>query len=348
MVEPLPTPQPSITVSIVVPVFSGEAFLRELTGEVERLRQRWIEAGALLAVGELIFVDDAAVDRSPELLDQIAEEKSWVRVVHLSRNFGTHAATDAGILYSSGDWVVTLDEDLQHPPAAIPAMLRKAAETRCDIVYANPEGEVHERAWRDVSSRSIKRIIKWLTGNPHILNVNSFRLIRGPVARSASSLASHDTYFDIALSWFTQRVEVVRMNLKDRRFIDTGKSGFTFRSLLSHARRLLISSQLKVLRLGALLGFFFVLMSIMGGILLILVKLLAPQSFAPHGWASMMVTIVLLGGLILLLLGILLEYTSSLVLRAHGKPLFFVIDRRSDAALARALELTEQHKDRVA
>jgi len=191
MVEPLPTPQPSITVSIVVPVFSGEAFLRDLTGEVERLRRRWIEAGSLLAVGELIFVDDAAIDRSPELLDQIAEEKSWVRVVHLSRNFGTHAATDAGILYSSGDWVVTLDEDLQHPPAAIPAMLRKAAETRCDIVYANPEGDVHERAWRDVSSRSYKRIIKWLT---------------------------------IALSWFTQRVEVVRMNLKDRRYIDTGTS----------------------------------------------------------------------------------------------------------------------------
>jgi glycosyltransferase involved in cell wall biosynthesis len=80
MVEPLPTPQPSITVSIVVPVFSGEAFLRDLTGEVERLRRRWIEAGSLLAVGELIFVDDAAIDRSPELLDQIAEEKSWVRV----------------------------------------------------------------------------------------------------------------------------------------------------------------------------------------------------------------------------------------------------------------------------
>lgn len=108
------------------------------------------------------------------------------------------------------------------------------------------------------------------------------------------------------------------MNLKDRRYIDTGTSGYTFHTLLSHARRLLISSQLKVLRLGALLGFFFVLMSIIGGIVLILVKLLAPESFAPHGWASMMVTIVMLGGLTLLLLGILLEYTSILVLRAHG------------------------------
>lgn len=102
MVEPLPTPQPSITTSIVVPVFSGEAFLRELTGEVERLRQRWFEAGSLLAVSELIFVDDFAINRSPELLNQIAKEKSWVRVVHLSRNFGSHAATDAGILHSSG------------------------------------------------------------------------------------------------------------------------------------------------------------------------------------------------------------------------------------------------------
>ena len=345
MVEPPATSQPRITVSIVVPVYSGEDYLRELTAEVDRLRQRWIDSGPLLAMDELIFVDDSAIDRSAELLDQIAKEKSWVRVVHLSRNFGTHAATDAGILQSSGDWVVTLDEDLQHPPAAIPAMLRKAADTECDIVYANPEGDVHERGLRDVSSRSYKRIIQWLTGNPHIRSVNSFRLIRGPIARAASGLSSHDTYFDIALSWFTQRVETVRMNLKDRRYIQTGKSGFTFRSLLSHARRLLLSSQLRVLRLGSLLGFFFVFISVVGGIVLVLVRLLAPDSFAPHGWASLMLTVMLMGGLALLLLGLLLEYTTILVLHAHGKPLFFAIDRSSDLALKRALESIEPRKD---
>jgi len=165
MVEP-PQPQPCITVSIVVPVYSGETFLRELTREIERLRQRWVESDSLLAVDELILVDDSAIDRSSELADQLAKEKSWVRVMHLSRNFGQHAATNAGILYSSGDWVVTLDEDLQHPPAAIPAMLRKAAETGCDVVYANPEADVHERGLRDLSSRTFKQLMRWLTGDP--------------------------------------------------------------------------------------------------------------------------------------------------------------------------------------
>lgn len=345
MSEPLSKPPPSVSVSIIVPVYSGEAYLRDLTEEVERLRQGWISSGALLSIEELIFVDDSAVDGSPDLLEQIAKEKPFVRVVHLSRNFGQHAAIVAGVLHSVGDFVVTLDEDLQHPPAAIPAMLRKVAETGCDVVYAGPDSDVHESAFRVFSSRTYKRLIKWLTGNPHIRSVNSFRLVRGAIARGASSVSTHDTFFDIALSWFTQRVEVVPMTLKDRRYIRTGRSGYSLRSLISHARRLLISSQLKVLRLGALIGFFFVLVSVIGGIALFFLKLLAPESIAPHGWTSLMLTVTLLGGLTLLLLGILLEYTSILVMRAHGRPLFFTVDRSSDTALRRAFDLASVSGD---
>src|SRR6516164_7722588 len=106
-----------ISVSLVVPVYSGEPYLRRLVEAVEGLRQRWIAESAPIGIAELIFVDDSAVDGTPALLDTLAAEKPWVTTLHLARNFGQHPATAAGILHSSGDWVATLDEDLQHPPA---------------------------------------------------------------------------------------------------------------------------------------------------------------------------------------------------------------------------------------
>src|SRR5882672_7517570 len=102
-------------------------------------------------------------------------------------------ATIAGILHTSGDWVVTLDEDLQHSPARIEDLLRKAIIHRSDIVYANAETRVHQSHLRDVGSRLYKHVMKLMTGNPNVTAFNSFRLIRGDVARAASSTCGHDT-----------------------------------------------------------------------------------------------------------------------------------------------------------
>src|SRR5262245_59662814 len=115
-----------ISVSVVVPVYSGEALLPELVEQLEKVRSGWHDRGAPMELAEVIFVDDAAIDGSADLLDQIAKEHSWITVVHMMRNFGQHAATIAGVLHSSGDWVVTLDEDLQHPPAEIETLLKQA------------------------------------------------------------------------------------------------------------------------------------------------------------------------------------------------------------------------------
>lgn len=323
----------SVAVSVVVPIYSGATYLEELVQELDALRTHWESTGAPISLAEAIFVDDSAIDESPALIDRLAAERPWIVSLHLARNFGQHAATIAGILHSAGDWVATLDEDLQHPPGHIPDLLRHAVETSADVVYANPTNGVHASIGRDLSSRSFKRLIEWLTRNPNVRIINSFRLMRGSVARAASSVCSHETYFDVALSWFTQRFELVPMTLRDERYISTGKSGYNSRSLMSHARRMLVSSQLKALRLGALFGLVAVGLSGLGIIALVIAKLVVPETIAADGWTSLMLTIVFFGGVVVLLLGIILEYLSSLVLRAHGKPLFFTIDRSTDAQL---------------
>lgn len=319
-----------VSVSAVVPVYAGKAYLERLVGGFDALRSQWADAGAPLELAEVILVDDCGIDGSAELADQLASTHAWVVSLHLSRNSGQHAATIAGILHSSGDWVVTLDEDLQHPPERIPDMLRKAVESGGDIIYAQAKSSVHQTLSRDMSSRGTKRLIAWLSGNKNISYFNSFRLVRGSVARAAASVCSHDTYFDIVLSWFTERVHPIAMDLKDERFIRTGKSGYRMRTLISHARRLIFTGQLKILRLGALLGLTVVVVSMFAALGVLVSKVLYPSSMAVVGWTSLFLTVSFFGGLITLMLGLVMEYMSTLMLRSNGRPLFFTVDRASD------------------
>src|SRR5690606_38851454 len=134
-------------------------------------------------------------------------------------------ATVAGILYSSGDWVVTLDEDLQHKPAKIESLLHTACSEQADVVYAQPASWVHGGGFRDRMSRWIKKLVARLSGNPFVQSFNSFRLIRGDLARAASSICAQYTYFDVALTWFTQRISRITLPMSDDRYVSGQGSG---------------------------------------------------------------------------------------------------------------------------
>ena len=101
-----------------------------------------------------------------------------------------------------------------------------------------------------------------LTGNEHVTKFNSFRLIRGQIARAAASVATERTYFDVALTWFTDRIGLLPLPLKDRRYVTQKTSGYTWYALARHALRLLLGCELKVLRAGALVGFVTLLLSV--------------------------------------------------------------------------------------
>lgn len=325
---------PVTTVSIVVPVYCGAAYLSDLVAELDGLRNEWRQQGSPFVLAEAILVDDAAVDASGDLLEELARSHNWIVPLHMSRNFGQHPATIVGILHSSGDWVVTMDEDLQHRPDVIPRLLREAVCAQLDIVYAKPACAVHEAAARDLTSRGFKRLMQWLTDNPNLADFNSFRLVRGSIARAAASVCSHDTYLDIALCWFTQMIRALPVEMKDERFIRTGRSGYSLKSLFAHAWRMIFSSQIKLLRLGAVVGFAAMGVSILAILYFLGLKFLFPDDIQVQGWTSLFLAVTFFGGLSTFMLGISLQYLSSLVLKVHGKPTYFTIDRSSDAACA--------------
>lgn len=322
-----------LKISTVTPVYRGADTLRALVSELRLLREYWIATNSPVQLIESVFVDDGSQDGSAEELIKLAAEHNWVHVVTLSRNFGQHPATIAGLLYTSGDWVVTLDEDLQHQPKYIIDLLLQASGNQSDIIYAHPEKSVHEAAVRDLTSKYFKLFISRLSGNKYIPLFNSFRLIRGSIARAASAVSSDQTYFDIALSWFTTRIHTKVLPLKDERYIKTGGSGYSLSSLLSHAGRLLQSSSIKYLRFGALTGIVVMVITMLAGLVVLVIKFFYPELILAQGWVSVFLATLFFGGLNAFLIGFVLENVSILLIRSHGKPKFFEVDRSSDQIL---------------
>jgi polyisoprenyl-phosphate glycosyltransferase len=322
-----------LTVSTVTPVYRGARYLPDLVRELDTLRAKWTSEGAPLRLIESIFVIDAAVDDSHAVLRSLQPVYPWLKVICLSRNFGQHAATVAGICHTSSDWVVTLDEDLQHRPSQIDALFRQQIQTGADVVYAQPRRHVHGGGWRDWSSRTIKRLLSWLTSTPEIELFNSYRLVRGGIARSAASSSSSQTYLDIALTWFTNRFDSVEQDLRDVRFIEDSVSGYGFLKLIQHARRLVISSQVDIASSGLTLGVAAIGLAVGLGLWVLVRSLLFPGEFGIRGWASTITVISFFSGVIISIACIALEYLHILAVNQLGKPTFFTVDRDQDAVL---------------
>ncbi len=325
------------TISTVTPVYNGSKYLAGLIDALSVLRDDLKSADAALELGESIFVVDDAIDDSETLLRSISATKDWVKVVTLSRNYGQHPATIAGMLHSSGDWIITLDEDLQHHPKYILSMLEKAAKSEADVCYANSADRVHNSFVKDNLARLFKSIMARILNNPHTQKFNSFRAIRGDIARGASSICRHETYLDIALSWFTKRIVTQNVLLIDDRNLNSEESGYSFMGLVRHAKRMVMSSKIKFLRLAIPFGIVAFLTSIVLSIYALASAALNYEAVVHKGWASTILVVLLLGGITILLVSILLESIGDLMLSSNGKPTFFVVDRSKDAELKLAL-----------
>lgn len=330
-----------IQLSVVVPVYSGEDCLEELAAELAIVREQLEQDGPVSLV-EVILVDDGAIDGSARVMDALSQKFPWITSIHLSRNFGQHSATAAGILHSCGDWVATIDEDLQHHPKFLVPLLQHTVEHGFDLVFAKPMHAVHESVVRDFSSKAVKQFTKLLTGNEHVTKFNSFRMIRGQIARAAASVATERTYFDVALTWFTDRIGMLPLPLKDRRYAAQRTSGYNLFSLARHALRLLLGCELKVLRAGALVGFATLLLSIVLSCVVVVKKIVFPETVDLAGWSSLIIAVLFSGGLLASLLGVCLEYLSVLVLRTLGRPTYYIVDRSKDALLFSELAREKQ------
>ncbi|XVJ68845.1 MAG: glycosyltransferase [Rhizobacter sp.] len=309
-----------IRLSLVIPVYRGERTLAALTREViPWTKENVTPTGRPFVVSELILVHDCGPDRSDRVIEALAAEHAFVRPVWLTRNSGQHPATLAGMASATGDWVVTLDEDGQQNPADVGAMLDVALDQHLQVVYARPSNPPPHGWLRNLLSATAKRIAGKLLGNPQAGRFNSFRLVRGDIARTLAAYCGNGVFLDVALFWVAGRVSHCPIQLRQE--MDR-PSGYSYFKLMGHFWNLLLSTGTRPLRLITLLGGLSV-----GMALLLMIYALHGRFFSAQavpGWASLLMTLAFFNGAVLMALGIIAEYLAVTMSIVLGKPLYVV------------------------
>ena len=307
--------------SVVIPVFDGAATLPGLMSELETLTHAaTTPGGSSYVVDEVLLVWDGGSKASAEGAARLADAYSWVRVVWLSRNFGQHAATLAGMSSSGGRWIVTMDEDGQHNPAAIGTMLDVALEQGAQLVYAAPTNARPHGFARNAGSGLARWFFRRVTGDSAITNFHSFRLIDGEVARGTAAYTGPGVYLDVALSWVVARVATCPVPMRDE---GRPASNYSTRRLIQHFGRLVVSSGTRPLVWVSIIGFVFFAIGVLYSIWVVANRLFGET--APEGWTSSFIATLIVGGLILFSLGIIAQYLRAAVNMSLGKPLYVVV-----------------------
>lgn len=312
-------------ISIVVPVYQGEYTLQALATEVAPLTvSQKTPGGRGFRVVELLLVHDGAVDGSAEVMRILSSRYPFVRLIWLSRNYGQHPATLAGMASTMSEWVVTLDEDGQQDPRDVGRMLDEALDHQARLVYARPTNRAPHGFLRNLGSDFAKWVSTRLLGS-HIGTFNSFRLIEGEVARGVAAYCGANVYLDVALSWVVGRARHCPLELRSER---GRRSGYTLRRLLAHFWQLVLTSGTVPLRLVAFLGVVSILLSVLVSAIALWQRL--QDKIPVQGWTSIFIVTCLLGGVVLVSLGIIAEYLGVAVSMAMGKPAYLIVSRPAE------------------
>lgn len=309
-------------VSVVIPVYNGGDTLPALMSELEVLTQPQVTpSGISFAVSEVLLVWDGGSAHSAEILRKIEAEFIWARPIWLSRNYGQHAATLAGMSSTSSEWVVTLDEDGQHDPTFIGQLLDCALRESAQLVYAAPTNGRPHGFVRNASSASARWAFNRLVGESNIDQFHSYRLILGEVARGTAAYTGPGVYLDVALSWVvsTSAVTPIPMRTEGRE-----ASNYSFKKLVAHFGRLVISSGTRPLMFVSVIGFVFFMLGILFSLWVLFQRFFTDT--VPQGWTSSFVATLVIGGLTLLSLGVIAQYLRTAVNMSLGRPLYVVVE----------------------
>jgi glycosyltransferase involved in cell wall biosynthesis len=259
-----------------------------------------------------------------------------VKAVWLSKNFGQHAATLAGMAVTTSEWIITIDEDGQQNPNDFGKLLDTAVANDASLVYAKPTNRPPHGVIRNTFSWMVKNtIFRMLTDGSH-RNFNSFRLVSGAVGRTLAAYVGEGVYLDVALTWIVQNVAQCPVELRQE---TRRESGYSYRRLSSHFWRLVLSSGTRPLRIVGFIGIGSFVAGVAAAAVIVFGKL--NYGYAVSGWASVFVALLLMGGLILLVLGVLAEYLGMLVRASIGKPLYVAVSDPDLAALRRDTNLPQ-------
>ena len=316
----VPKDLPRHSISVVVPAYNSEATLAGLTTRIDDVLTPLVDRL------EIIFVNDGSCDQSWQVICELAERYPFVRGLNHMRNYGQHNALLVGIQNAHNDVIVTLDDDLQHPPEEIPKLLAKLNEGY-DVVYGPPEQEQHG-LWRDLASRVTKLAVKSALGVEIARNSSAFRVFRTQVRNAFMDYKGPFVDLDALLTWGTTRFAAVKVRHEPRQ---AGESNYTFGKLVNHALNMMTSFSTLPLRLASVIGFAFTLFGF--GVLAYVIGRFLVDGASVAGFPFLASIIAIFSGAQLSSLGIIGEYLSRVHFRSMGRPPSVIRERTDGGTL---------------
>jgi glycosyltransferase involved in cell wall biosynthesis len=301
------TPQ----LSVVIPAYNSELTLeRVVDGVRATLHRRQLSV-------EFILVDDGSRDGTWTVIDRLARGNPDVRGVRLRRNFGQHSALLAGVRLARGAAILTMDDDLQHPPEEIEKLLDAFSE-RWDVVYGFPMNLPHS-LFRNGFSWLTKLALQKAMGAETARHASAFRLLRTPLRDAFAHYRGSYVSLDVLLTWGTDRFTWIEVEHRPRTI---GRSNYDFRRLAAHALTMITGFSTLPLRMASILGLGFTGFGAL--VLLWVVGRYFIQGGAVPGFPFLASTIAIFSGAQLFALGIIGEYLARVHVRSLGRPAYVV------------------------
>ncbi len=299
-------------ISIILPVYNEESGLADFIQDLEQ------ELGMLDRSYEIIMVNDGSSDQSLEIIKQICSKNEAYKYIDLSRNFGHQIAVSAGIDYAKGDLVVLMDSDGQDPPAVIGQMLNKIEEGH-DVVYAKRVKREDESFVKKATASMFYKLLNKITSIEIPVDTGDFRVMNRKVVNALKQMPEKQRYLRGQIAWLGYRQSYVEYERLGR---NAGDTKYTYRKMFRLALDAITSFSNWPLRLATISGFVCAFI----GLILILYTLYARfvlKQYEP-GWPSLMITIVFLGGIQLLGIGMIGEYISRINDNVKNRPLYLI------------------------
>lgn len=296
---------------MVIPVYNSAAILPDLISQLAEALQGITEEW------EVILVNDGSRDESWEVICDLARDYPSVRGFTLMRNYGQHNALLCGIRAARNEIIVTMDDDLQHPPVEIPKLLAPL-NSGFDVVYGFPLKEEHG-LWRVLASQMTKIVLQGSMGAETALKISAFRVFPTQLRDAFADYCSPFVSIDVLLTWGTTRFTAITVNHAPRK---SGVSNYTFRKLLTHAFNMMTGFSVVPLQIASVLGFACALFGLL--VLIYVVTRYLLLGYSVPGFPFLASIIAIFSGAQLLALGIIGEYLARMHFRMMERPTYTV------------------------
>ena len=300
-----------MNLSIVVPVYRGETLVEPL---VERLSK---SLPLVSKKYEVILVNDGSPDDIWDVIERLSKKYKWVQGICLMRNYGQHNATLCGVRLARYEVIITMDQDLQHPPEEIPVLLAEL-EKGYDVVYGSPK-KLPQGVIRNLLTAAIKRILSSVMGINSVKNISAFRAFRTHLRSAFENFQSPTMIIDVLLSWGTTRFSSVSVDITEAR-----SSNYNFLGLVKAALLVLTSYSTRPLRFASWIGF---VMTLFGLGIFVYVLIIYFTLGSLPGFPFLASIIALFNGAQLFTLGIFGEYLARMFDRSMDRPAYVIQQR---------------------